>query len=104
MAMTLIVSVLNGFAIGGFFYGIMEAYSPQLLPSKALSTIPKVNVTDLKVDSATGKLTDSSGKAWSLLPDGTPVPDTCDGLSLADLDSTGRPAAPGTCSGNVTAQ
>lgn len=103
MAMTLLVSIVNGFAIGGFFYGIMEAYSPQLLPSKAISSIPKVNVTDLKVDSASGKLTDSSGKAWTLLPDGTPVPDMCDGMSLSDLDSTGRPAVPGTCPGNVTA-
>jgi hypothetical protein len=105
IATTMLVSVANGLIIGGLFYGIMEAYASNLLPSKAISTIPKVNVTDLKVDSASGKLTDSSGKAWTLLPDGTPVPDTCDGLSLADLDSTGRPAAAGSCpsGGAVTA-
>jgi hypothetical protein len=97
MPLTLLASVVNGFMIGGIFYGIMEAYSPGLLPSKAISTIPKVDVSDLKVDSASGKLVDSSGKAWSLLPDGTPVPDTCDGLSLSDLDSTGRPATAGSC-------
>jgi hypothetical protein len=105
IGMTSFLSIINGIAIGGFFYGIMEAYGSQLLPSKAISSIPKVNVSDLKVDSATGKLTDSSGKAWSLLPDGTPVPDTCGDFSVTDVDSTGRPASGGTCPGNaVTAQ
>jgi hypothetical protein len=105
IGITSFLSIVNGILIGGFFYGVMEAYGSQYLPSKALSTIPKVSVTDLKIDSSTGKLTDSSGKAWSLLPDGTPVPDTCGDLSITDLDSTGRPASGGTCPGGaVTAQ
>ncbi len=105
MAISVLVSIVNGFMIGGLFYAIMEAYSPSLLPSKAISTIPKVNVTDLKVDSATGKLVDSSGKAWNVLPDGTPIPDTCGELSISDIDSTGRPATAGTCpGGSVTAR
>ena len=103
MAVTVLTSIANGIIIGGLFYGIMEAFGPQLLPSKALSTLPKVNLTDLKSDPATGKLTDSSGKAWNILPDGTPIPDTCSELAATDVDSTGRPAAPGTCSGSVTA-
>lgn len=103
MAVTVLTSIANGIIIGGLFYGIMEAYGSQLLPSKALSSLPKVNLTDLKTDPATGKLTDSSGKSWNILPDGTPIPDTCAELSATDVDSTGRPAAPGTCPGSVTA-
>lgn len=98
-------SLANGFFIGGFFYGIMEAYGTQYLPSKVIPSIPKVSVTDLKVDAGTGKLVDSSGKSWNILPDGTPIPDMCGELSISDVDSTGRPASGGTCPGGaVTAR
>lgn len=105
----LLASIANGTIIGGLSYGIVEAYFPDRLPSKAISPVPRVSVSDLKVGD-NGKLVDSSGKAWSLLPDGTPVPDTCGpggGLGgLADaLDSTGRPASQGSCPGGaVTAK
>jgi hypothetical protein len=101
MAVTSLISVANGLIIGGLFFGIMEAYAPQMLPSRGISSIPKVNVTDLKVDSASGKLLDSSGKAWSVLPDGTPIPDMCGELMASDVDSTGRPATAGTCPGGA---
>jgi hypothetical protein len=105
----LLASIANGTIIGGLSFGIVEAYFPERLPSKAISPIPRVSVSDLKVGE-NGKLVDPSGKAWSLLPDGTPVPDTCGAAGgfggLTDgLDSTGRPASQGSCPGGaVTAK
>jgi hypothetical protein len=105
----LLASIANGTIIGGLSFGIVEAYFPERLPSKAISPIPRVSVSDLKVGE-NGKLVDPSGKAWSLLPDGTPVPDTCGAAGgfggLTDgLDSTGRPATQGSCPGGaVTAK
>lgn len=99
-----IISLLNGVLIGGSAYAFMEAYAPNRLPSKVLSTIPKVNVSDLKVNED-GKLVDADGKAWNLLPDGTPVPDTCSASEDRDPNASGTAASNATCPGGaVTAR
>ena len=104
LAVGILTSVANGSIIGGISFGIVEGYFPERLPSNAISPVPRVSVSDLKVGD-NGKLVDSSGKAWSLLPDGTPIPDMCGDISMSDVDSTGRRATPGSCPGGaVTAR
>jgi len=96
---TAMASLANGLVIGGGAYGIMEAFYPGRLPSKALPSYPRVDASDLKTDD-NGNLVDANGMSWNILPDGTPVPNTCPG-SNNPLGS-GNAATNSTCPGAVT--
>jgi hypothetical protein len=96
---TALTSLANGLIIGGGAYGIMEAFYPNRLPSKALPSYPRVDVNDLKTDE-NGNLVDANGMSWNLLPDGTPVPNSCPG-SNNPLGS-GNSATNSSCPGPVT--
>lgn len=76
LATTVLTSIANGIIFGGLAYGIVEAYAPSRLPSKALPSYPRVSLNDLKVDE-NGKLVDKDGKSWLTMPDGSVIPDTC---------------------------
>jgi hypothetical protein len=88
-------SILNSLVLSFTFYIAMEAYAPNLLPSKTIPTFKAPNPNKLKVDEATGKMVDDSGKAWTFTADGTLIPDTCGA-------SGGAPATEGSCPNSVT--
>ena len=93
LATTVLTSLANGVIVGGLSYGIVEAYFPARLPSKALPSYPRVSRNDLQVDE-NGKLVDESGKSWLTMPDGSVIPDTCE----AGAGGAGRAATNPSCS------
>lgn len=99
LLVTTLASLANGLVIGGGSYGIVEAVAPNRLPSKALPSYPRVDVNDLKTDD-NGNLVDANGVSWNILPDGTPVPNTCPGSN--NPLSSGDRATNATCAGAVT--
>lgn len=100
MLVTTLASLANGLIIGGGAYGVMKAFYPNRLPSKALPSYPRVDVNELKTDED-GNLVDASGMSWNLLPDGTAVPNSCPGSN--NPLGTGNAATNTTCPGPVTA-
>lgn len=95
LATNVLTSLANGTIIGGLAYGIVEAYFPARLPSKALPSYPRVSLNDLKVDES-GKLVDESGQAWVTLPDGSVIPDTCSAAGT-DANASSRSATSPGC-------
>jgi hypothetical protein len=99
LLVTTLASLANGLVIGGGSYGIMEAVAPNRLPSKALPSYPRVDVSDLKTDD-NGNLVDANGMSWNILPDGTAVPNTCPGTN--NPLGSGNAATNANCPGAVT--
>jgi hypothetical protein len=90
-------SILNGLVLSFVFYIAMESYAPNLLPSKVIPTFKAPNPNSLKIDEATGKMVDASGKAWRFDATGNLIPDTC-----GSNGAGGAGATEGSCPNSVS--
>jgi hypothetical protein len=98
-------ALFEGVLIGGSSYGIVKTYYPTRLPTATGSPFPRKAVSDLTMGSD-GKLRDTDGNAYIVLPDGTAIPDLADRasrLSMGTLLGTGVPASAGCPAGTSSA-
>jgi hypothetical protein len=100
LAMTVLGSIANGLILSFSYYFAMEAFAPNLLPSKVIPNYKAPSASSLKVDEASGKMVDASGMAWTFAPDGSLIPDTCGTGNRAPNSS--RRGATNSCPGAVT--
>jgi hypothetical protein len=97
LAVRSMASLANGVLFGGLSYGIVEAYFPSRLPSKALPAYERVSLNDLTVNE-NGDLVDASGNSWLIGPGGSIIPNTCSAAAGgSDPNSTGRAATNPAC-------
>jgi hypothetical protein len=97
-------ALVEGAFFGGTAYSIVQAYYPARLPSAAISPFPRRNPSDLK-PGEDGRMYDSEGNAYIILPNGQTVPDLSkneDRKKMADFVGetlgTGKPATNSGCS------
>ena len=97
-------ALVEGAFFGGTAYSIVQAYYPARLPSAAISPFPRRNPSDLK-PGEDGRMYDSEGNAYIILPNGQTVPDLSkneDRKKMADFVGetlgTGKPATTSGCS------
>lgn len=67
-------ALVEGAFFGGTAYSLVQAYYPARLPSAAISPFPRRNPSDLKAGED-GRMYDSEGNAYIILPNGQTVPD-----------------------------
>jgi hypothetical protein len=67
-------ALVEGAFFGGTAYTIVQTYYPARLPSAAISPFPRRNPSDLKAGED-GRMYDSEGNAYIILPNGQTVPD-----------------------------
>lgn len=98
-----VMALFEGVVIGGSSYGIVQTYYPNRLPSSVISPFPTKNKNELTMG-PDGKMYDSDGYPYVVLPNGTAVPDLSTQQSrdaFAQLAGqnlgTGTPAKPGSC-------
>jgi hypothetical protein len=75
-------ALFEGIMVGGTSYGIVKTYYPTRLPSSVVSPFPRKSAADLTMG-ADGKMRDSDGYPYVVLPNGTAVPDLGDRQSRA---------------------
>lgn len=94
------MSLFEGIVFGGSAYGIVQTYYPTRLPSSVISPFPTRSKADLTMG-PDGKMYDSDGNPYVILPNGQAVPDLSTSQSrdafakLAGQNlGTGLPAKP----------
>jgi len=97
------MAFFEGIVFGGSAYGIVQTYYPERLPSSVISPFPTKNKKDL-VMGTDGKMYDSDGFPYLVLPNGQAIPDMSDRKSqdaFAQLAAqnlgTRTPAKPDSC-------
>lgn len=95
-----IMALFEGLVFGGSAYGIVQTYYPTRLPSSTISPFPTRSKADLTMG-PDGKMYDSDGNPYVILPNGQAVPDLSTANSrkaFAELAGknlgTGMPAKP----------
>lgn len=98
-----LISLLEGFFLGGTAYSIVQAYFPSYLPTSAIVPYPRKTAGDL-TRNEDGRYTDESGNFYFVLPNGSAVPDLSTPESragfvgaLSGAGSTGGPAVDASC-------
>jgi hypothetical protein len=96
-------ALAEGLLFGGTSYGIVKTYYPTRLPSSTVSPFPRKSASDLTMG-ADGKMRDSDGFPYVVLPNGQAVPDLGDRASRQAFGSmasknlgTGVPATAADC-------
>jgi hypothetical protein len=96
-------ALAEGLLFGGTSYGIVKTYYPTRLPSSTVSPFPRKTASDLTMG-ADGKMRDSDGFPYVVLPNGQAVPDLGDRASRQAFGSmasknlgTGVPATAADC-------
>jgi len=96
-------ALAEGLLFGGTSYGIVKTYYPTRLPSSTVSPFPRKTASDLTMG-ADGKMRDSDGFPYVVLPNGQAVPDFGDRASRQAFGSmasknlgTGVPATAADC-------
>jgi hypothetical protein len=69
-----IMALFEGLVFGGSAYGIVQTYYPTRLPSSTISPFPTRSKADLTMG-PDGKMYDSDGNPYVILPNGQAVPD-----------------------------
>lgn len=99
-----LMAMFEGIVFGGSAYGIVQTYYPTRLPSTTISPFPRRNKSELTMG-PDGKMYDSDGYPYVILPNGQAVPDLSTQQArnaFADIAGknlgTGTPAKPGGCS------
>lgn len=98
-----LMALFEGIVFGGSAYGIVQTYYPARLPSSTISPFPRKDKSEL-IMGPDGKMYDSDGYPYVILPNGQAVPDlstqqarnafaTLAGQNLG----TGMPAKPNSC-------
>lgn len=97
------MSLFEGIVFGGSAYGIVQTYYPERLVSSVVSPFPTKNKKDLTMG-PDGRMYDSDGFPYVVLPNGQAVPDLSTQQSrdaFAELAGrnlgTGTPAKPDNC-------
>ena len=97
------MALFEGIVFGGSAYGIVQTYYPTRLPSSTISPFPRRSRSDLTMG-PDGKMYDSDGYAYIVLPNGQTVPDLSTTQSqqayaslLGQKLGTGQQATPGNC-------
>lgn len=95
-----VMALFEGIVFGGSAYGIVQTYYPTRLPSSVISPFPTRSKADLTMG-PDGKMYDSDGNPYVILPNGQAVPDLSTANSrkaFAELAGknlgTGMPAKP----------
>jgi hypothetical protein len=98
-----LMALFEGIVFGGSAYGIVQTYYPNRLPSSTISPFPSKTASDL-TPGPDGKMYDSDGNPYVVLPNGQAVPDLS---TQRDRDAfariagenlgTGLPAKDATC-------
>ena len=95
-----VMALFEGLVFGGSAYGIVQTYYPTRLPSSTISPFPTRSKADLTMG-PDGKMYDSDGNPYVILPNGQAVPDLSTANSrkaFAELAGknlgTGMPAKP----------
>jgi len=98
-----LMALFEGIVFGGSAYGIVQTYYPERLPSSTVSPFPRRSKKDLTMG-PDGRMYDSSGFPFVILPNGQAVPDLSTQQSrdaFAKLAGenlgTGLPAKPAEC-------
>jgi hypothetical protein len=97
------MALFEGVVFGGSAYGIVQTYYPTRLPSTTISPFPRKDKSELTMG-PDGKMYDSDGYPYVILPNGQAVPDLSTQQArnaFADVAGknlgTGTPAKPGGC-------
>lgn len=97
------MALFEGIVFGGSAYGIVQTYYPERLPSSTVSPFPRRSKKDLTMG-PDGRMYDSAGLPYVILPNGQAVPDLSAQTSrdaFAKLAGenlgTGLPAKPADC-------
>jgi len=95
-----VMAFAEGLLFGGSAYAIVQATSPNSLPTSAIYPFPKKNAKDL-TKNASGELVDDQGRPFVQLPNGQAVPDiaSSDGQTAWSsllASGTGSPATANT--------
>lgn len=100
---TAAMAFFEGLVFGGSAYGIVQTYYPTRLPSTTISPFPRKDKSELTAG-PDGKMYDSEGFPYVVLPNGQAVPDLSTQQSrdaFAELAGknlgTGTPAKPDSC-------
>jgi hypothetical protein len=98
-----LMALFEGIVFGGSSYGIVQTYYPTRLPSATISPFPRRSAGDLTMG-ADGKMYDSSGMPYLVLPNGQTAPDLSNpkasealGQTIGNSLGTGQPARPASC-------
>lgn len=105
-----IMALAEGLLFGGTSYGIVQTYYPTRLPSSVISPFGQRSKSELTVG-PDGKMYDSNGYPWIVLPNGQTFPDMSSAqakTAFAEIAGTnlgtGSPAVPASCNGNTVGQ
>lgn len=97
------MAFFEGIVFGGSAYGIVQTYYPTRLPSTTISPFPRKDKSELTAG-PDGKMYDSDGYPYVVLPNGQAVPDLSTQQSrdafaklAGDNLGTGIPAKPDNC-------
>ena len=90
-----LLALAEGILFGGSAYGIVQAYYPTKLPSSVLPKFPRKTESDL-TKRPDGTYVDENNAPWTILPDGSAIPDMSTGAGLAT--ALGTQATSGSCS------
>jgi hypothetical protein len=97
------MALFEGIVFGGSAYGIVQTYYPERLPSSTVSPFPRKSKKDLTMG-PDGRMYDSSGNPYVILPNGQAVPDLSTAAArdafakiAGDNLGTGLPAKPAGC-------
>ena len=98
-----LMALFEGIVFGGSAYGIVQTYYPERLPSSTVSPFPRRSKKDLTMG-PDGRMYDSSGAPYVILPNGQAVPDLSTQQSrdafakiAGENLGTGLPARPAEC-------
>jgi hypothetical protein len=97
------MALFEGIVFGGSAYGIVQTYFPERLPSSTVSPFPRRSKRDLTTG-PDGRMYDSAGNPYVILPNGQAVPDLSTAASrdafakiAGENLGTGLPAKPAAC-------
>lgn len=97
------MALFEGIVFGGSSYGIVQTYYPTRLPSSTVSPFPRKDKSELTMG-PDGKMYDSNGYPYVILPNGQAVPDlstqqarTAFAAVAGQNLGTGVPAQPDSC-------
>ena len=98
-----LMALFEGIVFGGSAYGIVQTYYPSRLPSSTVSPFPRKDKSELTMG-PDGKMYDSDGYPYVILPNGQAVPDLSTKQArdaFAQIAGqnlgTGMPAKPDSC-------
>jgi len=85
-------ALFEGLMFGGIGYGVVQTYAPTRLPSSTISPFPRKSVSDLS-PGPDGRMYDSDGYPYVVLPNGQAVPDVSDAKARAAFGEMANSAA-----------